>query len=156
MDNQQLLIERLRNAEARIIALLGMETAIIALENIDIEFYQRDYFLVKYVEEVVRKHLPFPGKISGSISSSRHMANAKRAYAIILINELGIKKKQVAHLLNCGWRNIYNLYYDGTNMLDETSKNTVFKQRFQMIMYDFKSFIKEYHNGQHTTENTGN
>jgi len=154
MENQQLLVERLRNAEAKVVALLGMGVAIIAIENIDIEFYKKDYFLVKCVEEIIRKHFPFPGKISASISVSRHMANAKRAYTILLINELEMKKRQVAVQLNCGLRNVYNLYYDGLNMLEEDSKNTLFKQRFNMIMHDYKKFIEDYANNR--TESTRN
>ena len=143
MENQT-LIERLQNIEARLVAKLGMETAVIAMENIDIDFYKQDYFLIQYVEELVRKYLPFPNKISGSVGSSRYMANAKRAYAMILVNRLGLKKRQVAALLNCGWRNIYNLYNDGKTMLEDTGENNQFKQRYNMILHEYNVYIKNY------------
>jgi hypothetical protein len=144
MEEQSALDDRLRTIEAKLVARLGPETAIIAMENIDINYYKKDYFLVKYVEELVRKHLPFPGSISGSIGSSRHMANAKKAYVMILITQLGLKKRQLASLLNCGWRNIYNLYNDGLALLAEESKTSPFKQRYNMILHEFNLYIKSY------------
>jgi len=141
---QTTLLERLRSVEAKLVVGLGMETAIIAMENIDLDFYKRDYFLIAYIEELVRKHLPFPGKISGSISSSRHMANAKRAYVMILVTQLGMKKRKIAVFMDCGWRNVYNLFNDGQKLLENIDKNNLFKQRYSMILHDFNLYMKNY------------
>lgn len=138
------MYERLQTIEGKLVARLGMETAILAMENIDINFYKRDYFLTKYIEELIRKHLPFPGNISGTIGSSRHMANAKRVYAMILVNQLGIKKNQVAALLNCGWRNVYKLCNNGEALLVDGGKNSLFKQRYNIIMHEFNNYMKTY------------
>jgi hypothetical protein len=140
--DHQLLQERLNTVEAKLVARLGMETAVIAMENIDVEFYKRDYFLINYIEELIRKHFPYPNRISGSIATSRHMVNAKRAYVLILIDHLGIKKRQVASLLNCGWRNIYNIYNDATALLSDNNKSNIFRQRYNIILHEYLSYMK--------------
>jgi len=148
--DQNELLERLRTVEAKLVARLGMETAVIAMEGIDIEFYKKDYFLIKYVEELIRKHFPYPNQISGSITSSRHMVNAKRAYVLILCNNFGMKKRQVASLLNCGWRNIYNIYNEAERLLEDNNKSNLFRQRFNIIMHEYNHYIKTYSYGNTT------
>lgn len=134
------LLEQLQAAEARLIAQLGMETAIFAIDNIDVDFYRNDFFIIQNLIEIIRKYFPFPGDLSNSITTSPHLMQARRAFVHIAISQMFMRKRQLATMLNCSWRNVYKLYDEACDLLDRNSVNQTFKQKYSMILFEFKKF----------------
>lgn len=123
---------------------LGVEGAILAIQNIDLNYYRDDPKAILYLRNLCLKHFGYHGNIHDDARKSIKLTDARRAFCYIAIKTLRLKPTVIQKILKC--KSIVTVY----NYRNTVEYYLANQRNFKSFVVTFDEIKRQYSDWLHT------